>query len=542
VVAAGRAVLALFLVAAFLAGPTTEEMHSRAVGFLLSANIVWSLGLFAASRSRVAFYRLARLAPLTAAGDLIVFTLLLYLTNGADSPFFSPFIVLILGATIQWGSRGALVMGLLTAAAFLPAGWEVIFGRDGEGTDTQIFVVRLGYTTVVSIMLMSFGRHMERIVEELSRLSDPISEVQDEDGPPARECLRHALWVFGAGRGLFILEEMEEPFATAVWSEGDGFRTERLAPSEQPWVEARVEDTVFLFDPAGGETVLRSGGAVRRGPATPVADRLMQMATFERTLVIPVRAGGMRGWLMVFDHEDPANEDLAIGAMVGAQVSVALERWGSQRARRTAAAAEDRVRLARDLHDGVLQFLAGAGLQLDGLADAGLPEETRSRLAGLREAIADEQRELRGFISTLRPLGTRKPATERALLPELERLAGQLSRYWTIDVRVSVAPAGHQGSERTLYDLGRIVREAVANAVRHGEAREVRVTVSSDSDLLRIRIEDNGKGFAEPKPGTPPAIPWSLRERVEAMGGVLRLTSAGPGVVLDIDLPTGAFS
>lgn len=546
VVAIGRAILALFLVAAFLLGPQNAPVTDRLVSLLLAANLAWSLALLAASRSRMLAHRLIRVAAVVTTVDFAVFTLLLYLTSGADSPFFTPFIILILGATIQWGSRGALVTGAVTLAIFAPAGWEVLFGHDRGVAAAQAFVVRLGYTMVASAMLAAFGRHMEGIVDELSRLSDPISDAEADVGPPIQECLRHALWVFGAQRGVFLWEEDDEPYATLASLDAGEFETRRLTPTEEPWVAEEVADAAFILDARSGATLLRRARAPAVGPPQPVAGAVLDATQFERALVIRAAARELRGWLMVFDHEDPANEDLAIGVMVGAQVSVALERWESQRARREAIAVEDRIRLSRDLHDGVLQFLAGAGLQLDGLADAEMSPEAQARISGLRDAIREEQRELRGFISTLRPDRSGKPAPHAALAPDLERLARQLSRYWSIEVTSEITPHGLTVSDSIAYDLGRILREAVANAVRHGGARHVRVGVAADQAGLAVLIEDDGTGFAfEGAPGGlgsggDLSAPWSLQERIGAMGGTLRLGSRPRGAMLDIRIPLGA--
>ncbi|WP_156467163.1 MULTISPECIES: histidine kinase [unclassified Phenylobacterium] len=539
--------LALFMLASFLLGDRASQFGDRIVVLLLFANLAWSLLVLGASRNRLLVYRLAQAAIFLAAVDFALITVLLYLTSGADSPFFSPFIILILGATIQWGSRGALTAGLLTLLAFAPAGWQVMFGHDRSVGAAQVFVLRLGYTMVVFVMLMAFGRHVERVVDELSRLSDPLAEVDPEPdgGPPIRECLRHALWVFGAERGMFLWEEQDEPNATLTLLNREHFETRDLKPGGEDWVAPEAADRVFLFHRASGTTLMRKGGRVVTGPSRPIAEALVSQATFDRALVVPAFTPNLSGWVLIFDHDEPANEDLAVGAMVSAQVSVALERWDTQRTLRLAAAAEDRVRLARDLHDGVLQFLAGAGLQIDGLTRMDLPEEARARIATLRQAIADEQHELRGFISTLRPSRSERLAPDQLLGPELGQLADRLSRYWTIEVSAAVEPPDLTVPRRLAYDLGRIVRESVANAVRHGGAGRVRVLAEAGGTRLGLRIEDDGRGFEFQ--GVMPAeqiersggAPSSLHERVRALQGRLELRSSPNGATVAIDMPLG---
>jgi signal transduction histidine kinase len=477
-----------------------------------------------------------------AALDLAVFTALLYLTSGADSPFFSPFVFLILSATIQWGSRGAAIMGLLTIAALAPAGGSLAFGTEDPGAG-QVLLLRLGYTAVVTVMLMAFGRHIERVVEELARLSDPVADAPADQDPPIREGLRHALWVFGAARGAFLWGETDEPYSTlAVLSDGR-FSAEVLPPQAEPWVDPELSDAVFLLHAPSGSTLVRKGHGAAPGPNAPLSAAVMALIPFERALVIPASTRSLTGWILVLDHEDAANEDLAIGAMVSAQVSVALERWETQRERRAAAAAEDRIQLARDLHDGVLQFLAGAGLQLDGLAkSATLPQDAAERIGILRRAIADEQKELRGLIAAMRPSRGKGGSARRALADELSQLAERLSHHWTVEVKAQVRPADVSVSERVAFDLSRLVREAVANAVRHGGARRVQVSACADAGRLVVRIDDNGRGFAfeGEVDGDDPATPRSLRERVRAMAGRLELHSSPKGARVTIDVPLEA--
>jgi signal transduction histidine kinase len=262
--------------------------------------------------------------------------------------------------------------------------------------------------------------------------------------------------------------------------------------------------------------------------------------------VLPASTRNLRGWVLIFDHDEPANEDLAVGAMVSAQVSVAAERWDSETTRRANLAAEDRIRLARDLHDGVLQFLAGARLHLDSLSETtDLPEDAKTRIATLREAIGDEQRELRGFIATLRPSRAGPAAAGPPLKPELAELCARLSRYWSIDVSADIRPEDTVVPQRVGYDLGRIVREAVANAVRHGGARKVQVSATLEGERLCLRIDDDGRGFAvdgqaEAEPLDQASTPWSLRERVRALEGTLKLQSSSRGASVLIDVPLKA--
>ncbi len=546
VVAVGRAVMAVFLITSFRLGPPGAPDVDRLTSTVLLANLAWAIGLLLLSRRRVMTYGVQRVQAVLPAVDLAIFTTVLYLTSGADSPFFSPFVMLILGTTIQWGSRGATLMGIMTLIVFLPAGWQVFYGIDHGPQAAMSFVLRIGYTAIISVMLMAFGRHVERVVDELARLSDPLAQQESEAGPPTQECLRHALRVFGARRGAFLWEEGEEPYANLELLQDGRWERRRLLGDDESWIAPEVAEAVFLFHRDSATSVVREGHGGRNGPSDPMAASLLAQVPFERALVLPASTRNLRGWALILDHDEQANEDLAVGAMVSAQVSVALERWDSETTRRANLATEDRIRLARDLHDGVLQFLAGTRLHLDSISQTpALPDDAQARIAALREAITDEQRELRGFIATLRPQRAGRAPHSLPLAVELAELGARLSRYWKVSVTADVRPDDAVVPHRVSYDLGRIVREAVANAVRHGGARAIHVAASLDGGQLRVRIDDNGRGFAQEgeltaEPLDPSATPWSLRERVRALEGRLELRSSVKGASILIDLPLEA--
>ena len=542
VTAAARALLATFLAASLLVG-LPEHSVSPAALPVIGAYLVWSLATLAAALNPTLRHLLLRWPASLPAIDLVVFTALLYVTSGADSPFFSPFIFLILAATLQWGSRGAQAMGVLILSVFAPSGLVIWIGGDPDGGAGQIFVVRLGYISVTTVMLVAFASHLERVMAELSRLSDPL--LDDEGtGPPIQECLRHALWVFGAAKGVFVWDDPDEPQTTLAILDDGRFESRAIDAPAEGWISENLRDSAFVYHPRSGSILIKRGRQmIAEKPRAPIADALAEVP-FERAVVIPARSHGIGGWILVLDHDEPANQDLAVSEMVSAQVSVAVGRWDAERRRRAAVAAEDRIRVARDLHDGVLQFLAGAGLQLDQVRKiASLPPRARDKLSALRKAMGEEQRELRGFISTLRPGRPGRRPAGRKLDPELKELCERLARYWNVGVTASVEPDSLIISERLTYDVTRIVREAVANAVRHGKADCIRIEVHGEERRLAITAEDNGAGFgfsgqvdvadttADSK------APRSLAERIRALDGDMSIRSGPRGATVLVQLP-----
>jgi signal transduction histidine kinase len=243
---------------------------------------------------------------------------------------------------------------------------------------------------------------------------------------------------------------------------------------------------------------------------------------------------------MILDPPDPVNEDLTVATMVGGQVSLTIESWQLHSELRVAAASEERVRLARDLHDGVLQFLAGARLQLDLISRTELTEAARQRVKQMVEAIDEEQRGLRGVINAMR----RTPEIAVAKLSSsLDHLTSHLSRSWDALVSAKVEPANLIVSDSMEDELVRITREAVANAVRHGGARKIDIEVRQIDAELDIRIDDDGHGFAfegrmaNGELANYAERPRSLYDRVIALGGTMAVTSSRSGAGLEMCVP-----
>jgi signal transduction histidine kinase len=229
--------------------------------------------------------------------------------------------------------------------------------------------------------------------------------------------------------------------------------------------------------------------------------------------------------------------------MVAGQLSLTLESWQLHSELRVAAASEERVRLARDLHDGVLQFLAGARLQLDLISRTELTDTARDRVQQMIEALGEEQRGLREVINAMR----RAPEIAVAKLSNaLDHLTNHLSRSWDAGVSARIEPSDLTVSDVMEDDIVRITREAVANAVRHGGARKVDIAIRQADEIIDIAIRDDGRGFAfqghmaNGELASYAGRPRSLHDRIIGMGGTMTVTSGKTGANLEIRVPLKA--
>jgi signal transduction histidine kinase len=198
-----------------------------------------------------------------------------------------------------------------------------------------------------------------------------------------------------------------------------------------------------------------------------------------------------------------------------------------QEAYTRAAVLEERRRVARDIHDGVAQELSFIASQMRGLPTR---ETDRETAAEIMESVQRALDESRGAISALG-----RPVSEPlhvALARTAEEVAGRLGARLELDIDEHVTvPAAWEEA------LPRILREAVANAVRHGHARTVSVHLR-DADGIWLRVTDDGTGFdVADVPDTSFGL-IGMKERAEALGGDFKVSSEpGHGTSVEVLLP-----
>jgi signal transduction histidine kinase len=254
----------------------------------------------------------------------------------------------------------------------------------------------------------------------------------------------------------------------------------------------------------------------------------------------------IRGRMFCLDKARMQIDDLVLGELVARLAVSRLENLYMLARLRDAVALEERVRVARDLHDSLLQSQAGAALQL--LAARRLLDRdaavARDRLRDVQDQLERGELEMRSFIRDLRPVPRRvrdKPVMD--LMARLEELRRRIERQWGIrvDMRLHRGVEGVPDAKRD--DAYRLVQEALMNAARHSEASAIGVTLSVTDNELQIEIVDDGRGF--PFRGTYDLArlnqmdegPVTLKERVAHLAGDLTLRSMDTGTALRMRVP-----
>jgi signal transduction histidine kinase len=215
-----------------------------------------------------------------------------------------------------------------------------------------------------------------------------------------------------------------------------------------------------------------------------------------------------------FSAED---EDLALS--LAATAGVAIENARLFEHRRQLELLDERTRIARDLHDHVIQRLFAVGLNLQATAGR-LPQDIAeyvgSQVAEIDGAIA----QIRQSIFSLSVTGSAKERVRARVLDVIDRFQGQLQE--PIAARF-VGPVDLLADAGLTDDLVAVVTEGIANAVRHANATRVLVTVSAADGHLVAEIEDDGSG---PPDVMAPRGLANLRARAAGRGGALDLAPA----------------
>jgi len=202
----------------------------------------------------------------------------------------------------------------------------------------------------------------------------------------------------------------------------------------------------------------------------------------------------------------------------------------ASRARIVATADATRRRIERDLHDGAQQQLVWLALALRA-AQATVPdelEEHRNELGRVVDGVTAALDDLREIALGIHPAGL----SEDGLTPALKRLVARSPLRVNLDCR-----ADDRCPEPVEVTAYYVVSESLTNAAKYAETQVVDVAVAAHDGVLRVEVRDDGRGGADPAEGSGLL---GLRDRVEAIGGTMRLASPpGAGTSVRVELPLG---
>ena len=525
VIALGRLLLAVSFLGAIAVDISQPARGANATVALLMAYVAFASAIAAATWNN--WWLDARIAGPVHAVDIGMFTVLVLLTEGYTSPFFVFFVFVLLAAAIRWGWRETTLTAILLAILYLVAG--LVAANSSVGFQLYRFIVRTGHLVILSLIIIWFGVHQWRArihssAEDL--LADPTL-----DRSPLETGLSAAMAALNATRGAFTWRDDDGGCKCVVASGGELSFAARncdaaIAPTPRP----------FLYDVARGRTLTRDAerNLVAGLTSDVISPGIAAAIQPSEGLAVPVRTGTGEGQLYLEGMRGLSTDHIDLGEQLAVDLVAHFQRHALLQAAAEGAEARSRLALARDLHDSVVQFLAGAAFRLEAMKRSEASgRKLEPDLNELKKLMMQEQGELRAFITALRT-GSRIAFAD--LANDLRALTDRLSRQWTIQCDYASEPAEDLMISTDLHlDAHQLVREAVANAVRHAGAKSVRIALGGGREAIRLEVINDGAAY--PKRDGQIALPKSMRERVEQAGGALEI-SRGMGVTkLSISLP-----
>lgn len=269
---------------------------------------------------------------------------------------------------------------------------------------------------------------------------------------------------------------------------------------------------------------------IATGKATLVPDAASVLGARDvpvpsRLLAIDLSAHGTHHGLLVLLRECPSGTfsttDIEMAPVFGSHVALALELARAHRMREQIAVFSDRDRIARDLHDLVIQRLFAAGLSIQSLRRYMTDGAGASTIQTVTDELDETIRELRNTIYSLSDSETGKELLSSRILQTVRSSTQSLAFVPLLTLTGAVDAVR---DEETAANVLAVITEGLSNAVRHSGADFIRVTVSVNDGHVAVHIQDNGVGFTAPVPGNGLT---NMEHRARSMGGTFDV-SANP--------------
>ena len=264
---------------------------------------------------------------------------------------------------------------------------------------------------------------------------------------------------------------------------------------------------------------------------------LIRAANIGPAIFVPLRARDTAmGTLMVGNQRGGQTFEAGMVRLVQTfadQASVAIEYGRAQLDQRRLSVMEDRERIAKELHDGIIQSLFAVGMKLQGTAQMAGSAEVSTRVEGAVGELDRVIRDLRNYIFGLRP----GILADRQLDQALRVLGEEVQERSHVRVQVDVDGVAAAALSGQSHEIVQMTREALSNVVRHAGARSATVSLRRNGNSAVLTIADDGSGFDSRSESAGNGL-RNMRGRATALGGSFAVESRkGRGTRLRITVP-----
>ncbi len=341
---------------------------------------------------------------------------------------------------------------------------------------------------------------------------------------------------------LWLFDEADESFALRLAVEGDTVvPTDSYPFVRDPalWKQNQVlEDVLFT----GAPTIFED---IQTDPRLPVAYReYSKRIGAKKGVGVPILASGKVTGVITIRHGDRPpyrREEIELMQALAHQVMLALRLTQLAEQSRRAAILEERNRMARDIHDTLAQGFTGVIMQLEAAEMAierRRPKQVNEHLRRAGGLARESLSEARRSVHALRPEVLKETSFWEALKGTIKSITVGTALHPSFKVQGKVDDLPPIWQENLLH----IGQEALANTIKYAHARKFGTRLMYDSKELRLEFSDDGDGFKQQDRHDGRGL-LGMRERVEQMGGELKITSSrGKGTKITVVLPSNEDS
>ena len=498
----------------------------------------------------------SRFARVVHASDILWPAVISLFTNGPASPFFLFFIFALLAAAFRWGMQEALLTMLASLAAIsaeaIALTYTPVATGIAGGVTLDTLLLRIVYLVTFALLIGYLAESEKRRQAEAVSISQVSAMARVDAGmkrtlqATLQELLRlfdgRELWLVtseGARQSnLSRVEKLPETGEVVfTWRRLEDFEADACA-LEMPKQGAGAS---WQENQRASTEVVDSEGTPLRGPRSHLSAGFVGRYPFQRLLTSMVSfPPDIVGRLFLFEPRlgGSPKTQLRFLQQLTTRVAPGVYNVYLLRRLRSRAAAVERTRVARELHDGMVQSLHALAFRLYALRTAeGVDPKQRDELLELQELVQSETGNLRSLIQQLKPLEFDPKHLVEFLTGLIDRF-----RYDTGIAATFMCDTGEIALPPTICrEIAGIVQEALANVVKHSGAEKVLVRLGSHKADWILIIEDDGRGFefsgrfSQLELDKTRRGPSVIRERVRAIGGDLTIDSKpGQGARLEI--------
>lgn len=467
--------------------------------------------------------------------DILVFAALAISRAAVDSGSAALALCLIVhilfSSGLRWRSGTVFVI-----AAFLNTLWIadiVLFELPRRGA---IQASTFHWSLVVALMSLIVGWASTQLL----KISSPryFGGVPAPELPLAASAIEYAMRSTCASDAILCWIDREN---LGCYMYSSGMLEDGLLPSK---LSFRAADSFrnlvpMLFDTSRGRAIVAEDrDFVARAVASVPGLELLAELDAKAGICIPIDDGEERSWLILTGIPGLGWGHLYLARTICAEIAQGLSCQMASAAELDSALFRLRRTVACDLHDSVAHSLAGARFLLVALrfkVDA--DSEVAKEIDTIKNALDAEHLHVRRLIEQLRE--TDSDPRVRNLVEDIQALRPALEARWQIEIDPTDSDFRIDVPVWLSLEVQQLVREAVSNGVRHGQASTVAIKCQRRLGMITIEVTDNGSGFPDPQA---PTLPRSISERLEELGGALEIVSAPGSTMLRMRIHSSTAS